>query len=54
MARCAGSDSYVILPGRDYADEAYYRENIRTYTTASVAFIYSFATPRLHIQGIGR
>jgi len=54
MARCAGSDSYVILPGRDYADLAYYRENIRNYTTASVAFIYSFATPRLHLQGVAR
>ena len=54
MARCAGSDSYVILPGRDYADLAYYRDNIRNYTTASVAFIYSFATPRLHLQGAGR
>ncbi len=52
MARCAGSDSYVILPGRDYADLAYYRENIRNYTTASVSFIYSFATPRLRIQGV--
>ena len=50
MARCAGSDSYVILPGRDYADLAYYRDNFRNYTTASVSFIYSFATPRLHIQ----
>jgi hypothetical protein len=54
MTRCAGSDSYVILPGRDYADHAYYSGNIRNYTTASVAFIYSFATPRLHIQGSGR
>ncbi len=54
MARCAGSDSYVILPGRDYADLAYYRDNVRNYTTSSVAFIYSFATPRLHVQGIGR
>ncbi len=54
MARCAGSDSYVILPGRDYADFAYYNYgNIRNYTTASVSFIYSFATPRLHIQGVG-
>lgn len=54
MARCADSDSYVILPGRDYADHAYYSGNIRNYTTASVAFIHSFATPRLHIQGGGR
>jgi hypothetical protein len=54
MARCAGSDSYVILPGRDYADEAYYRGNIRNHTTASVAFIHSFTTPRLRIQGVDR
>jgi hypothetical protein len=54
MARCAGSDSYVILPGRDYADHAYYSGNIRNYTTASVAFLHSFATPRLSIQGVGR
>jgi len=54
MARCAGSDSYVILPGRDYADLAYYRDNIRNHTTATAAFIYSFATPRLQVQGIGR
>lgn len=52
MARCAGSDSYVILPGRDYADGAYYAGNIRNHTTSSVAFIYSFATPRLQIQGV--
>lgn len=54
MARCAGSDSYCILPGRDYADLAYYRDNVRNYTTSSVAFIYSFATPRLRVQGVGR
>jgi hypothetical protein len=54
MARCAGSDSYVILPGRDYADHAYYSGNIRNYTTSSVAFLHSFATPRLRIQGAGR
>lgn len=51
MARCHGSDSYVILPGRDYADESYYRGNIRTHTTAAAAFIYSFATPKLRIHG---
>ena len=33
MARCHGSDSYVILPARDYADTAYYRGNIRNHTT---------------------
>lgn len=53
MARCAGSDSYVVLPGRDYADFAYYRDNVRNHTTAAVSFIYSFATPRLQVQGMG-
>ena len=52
MARCHGSDSYVILPGRDYADEAYYRGNIRNHTTAAIAFIYSYSTPKLQIQGV--
>jgi hypothetical protein len=51
MARCHDSDSYVILPGRDYADSAYYRGNIRNHTTAAMAFIYSFSTPKLRIQG---
>jgi hypothetical protein len=51
LARCHGSDSYVILPGRDYADESYYRDNIRNHTTAAVAFIYSFATPKLRVHG---
>jgi Family of unknown function (DUF6288) len=53
MARCAGSDSYCILPARDYADQAYYQApNIRNYTTSSVSYIYSFATPKLRIQGV--
>ena len=51
LARCHGSDSYVILPGRDYADESYYRGNIRNHTTAAMAFIYSFSTPKLRVQG---
>ena len=53
MARCHGSDSYVILPGRDYADESYYRDNIRNHTTASVAFLYSFSNPTLRVHGAG-
>lgn len=52
LARCHGSDSYVILPGRDYADLAYYRGNIRNHTTAAVAFLYSYSTPKLRIQGV--
>lgn len=51
LARCHGSDSYVVLPGRDYADESYYRDNIRNHTTAAMAFIYSFSTPKLRVQG---
>ncbi len=51
LARCHGSDSYVILPGRDYADESYYRNNIRNHTTAAVAFVYSFSTPKLRVHG---
>ncbi|MGJ8642393.1 MAG: DUF6288 domain-containing protein [Luteolibacter sp.] len=51
MARCHGSDSYVILPGRDYADSSYYRKNIRNHTTAAVAFIYSYSNPTLRIHG---
>ena len=52
LARCHGSDSYVILPGRDYADGSYYRRNIRNHTTAAMAFIYSFSTPKLRVQGV--
>lgn len=51
LARCHGSDSYVILPGRDYADYSYYRGNIRNHTTAAVAFLYSYSTPKLRLQG---
>ena len=50
MARCHGSDSYVILPGRNYADGSYYRGNIRNHTTGSVAFLYSYSTPKLQLQ----
>jgi hypothetical protein len=51
LARCHGSDSYVMLPGRDYADLSYYRGNIRNHTTAAVAFLYSYSTPLCRIQG---
>jgi len=52
MARCHGSDSYVVLPNRDYADGSYYRKNIRNHTTAAMAFIYSFSTPKLRVHGV--
>lgn len=51
LARCHGSDSYVILPGRDYADYSYYRDNIRNHTTAAIAFLYSYSTPKLRVHG---
>lgn len=51
LARCHGSDSYVILPARDYADYSYYRKNIRNHTTAAVALLYSFESPNLVVQG---
>lgn len=51
MARCHGSDSYVILPGRNYADGSYYSGNIRNHTTGSIVFIYSYSTPKLRLQG---
>ncbi|MGD7654323.1 MAG: DUF6288 domain-containing protein [Verrucomicrobiales bacterium] len=52
MARCHGSDSYVVLPNRDYADGSYYRKNIRNHTTAAMAFIYSFSDPKLRVHGV--
>ena len=52
LARCHGSDSYVILPGRDRADSSYYRGNIRNHTTAAVAFLYSYSTPKLRVHGV--
>ena len=52
MARCHGSDSYVVLPNRDYADGSYYRKNIRNHTTAMMAFVYSFSSPKLRVHGV--
>ena len=52
MARCHGSDSYVVLPNRDYADGSYYRKNIRNHTTAAMAFVYSYSSPKLRVHGI--
>jgi hypothetical protein len=51
LARCHGSDSYVILPGRDHADLSYYRGDIRKHTTAAVALLYSYSTPLCRLQG---
>lgn len=51
MSRCHGSESYVALPGRDYADGAYYRDN-RSHVTALAALIYSFFNPKLQVHGV--
>ena len=52
MSRCHNSDSYVMLPGRNYADPSYYADPMRTHMTGSVAMLYSFSTPKLQIQGV--
>ena len=52
MARCHGSASYINLPARDHADGDYYRGNARARTTAMAAMLYSFATPKLVVQGV--
>ena len=52
MSRCDGSDSYVMLPGRNYADDSYYCDPLRNHMTATVAMLYSFSTPKLRVQGV--
>lgn len=39
LARCHGSDSYVILPARDYVDSSYCCNNIRDHTAAAMALL---------------
>ena len=52
MTRCHGSKNYVALPGRDYADGAYYRDGNRAHVTAMAALMYSFANPKLQVHGV--
>ncbi len=52
LARCHGSDSYVILPSRDYSDYSYYRDNIRNSMTAAIALLYSYSSPKLRVHGV--
>lgn len=52
MTRCHGSKNYVALPGRDYADGAYYRDANRAHVTAMAALMYSFANPKLQAHGV--
>lgn len=50
MMRCHDG-SFVLLPGRDYADEGYYMAS-RYHPTASLALVFGLHFPKLQIQGI--
>ena len=50
MMRCFDG-SFVLLPGRDYADHGYYTAS-RYHPTASMALAYGLNNPKLLIQGI--
>lgn len=50
MMRCFDG-SFVLLPGRDYADNGYYMAS-RYHPTASLALAYGLANPKLMIQGL--
>ena len=50
MARCHDG-SFVLLPGRDYADNGYYG-NSRYHPTATMALVLGMSYPKLRIQGI--
>lgn len=49
MMRCHDG-SFVILPGRDYADHGYYNSS-RYHPTATMALAYGLGYPQLRIQG---
>jgi hypothetical protein len=50
MMRCFDG-SFVVLPGRDYADDAYYHSS-RVHPTATMILAYGFNSPKLFIEGI--
>jgi Family of unknown function (DUF6288) len=50
MMRCFDG-SYVVLPGRDYADDAYYHSS-RTHPTATMILVFGLNNPKLLIQGV--
>jgi len=50
MMRCHDG-SFVLLPGRDYADDGYYMAS-RYHPTATMALVLGVANPKLLIQGI--
>ena len=49
MMRCHDG-SFVLLPGRDYADDGYYGAS-RFHPTATMALAFGLARPRLRIEG---
>jgi len=50
MMRCHDG-SFVLLPGRDYADNGYYMAS-RYHPTATLALVFGLSNPKLLIQGI--
>jgi hypothetical protein len=50
MMRCFDG-SFVLLPGRDYADDGYYMAS-RYHPTATMALVLGLSYPKLQIQGI--
>lgn len=50
MMRCFDG-SFVVLPGRDYADDAYYHSS-RVHPTATMILAYGLNSPKLFIEGI--
>ena len=50
MMRCHDG-SFVLLPGRDYADNGYYMAS-RYHPTATMALVLGLNTPKLMIQGV--
>jgi hypothetical protein len=50
MMRCHDG-SFVLLPGRDYADEGYYMAS-RYHPTATMAIALGLSFPKLQIQGV--
>ena len=50
MMRCHDG-SFVLLPGRDYADEGYYMAS-RYHPTATMALVLGLNYPKLQIQGL--
>ncbi|MCY3021238.1 MAG: DUF6288 domain-containing protein [Planctomycetota bacterium] len=50
MMRCHDG-SFVLLPGRDYADNGYYMAS-RYHPTATMALVFGLANPKLLIQGV--